>query len=178
MRLHVSFLAVLLLSAQAEVHGKVAPLSLSELGRRSDVIVVARVTRIVSNDPLDPQSPRYATATVIQVWKGNPDHTVEFLASPTWACDIADAALQERVLLFLDRDEHRPHGYVIAFAGRGRMPLREVKGKVYVTVWSDVVLPDGIPVIPGPEPKYEFIVSVEVRVIREALGKQGKRPAA
>ncbi len=68
---------------------------------------------------------------------------------------------------FLHRGEDGT--FYIEYAGRGRMPLREVDGKTYVSLWnSEILLPEGVPTIAGPDPKYSFIVSVELTRI-EAL---------
>ena len=72
---------------------------------------------------------------------------VEFLASPTWTCDISEARDGEAVLLFLCKSKHS-RSYVIAHSGHGRMPLRQVNGKNYVDI-SEIRLPDGTPTIEG-----------------------------
>jgi hypothetical protein len=47
------------------------------------------------------------------------------------------------------------------------MPLRLIGGKRYATLWiEDVVLPGGTPTITGPEPRWRFIRSVRVSVLR------------
>ena len=51
------------------------------------------------------------------------------------------------------------------------MPLRELDGKTYVTLWDEVVLPKDAPMIPGPDPGSWHIGSVELgfleRIIHE-----------
>jgi hypothetical protein len=95
-----------------------------------------------------------------------------FVAEPTWTCDTSDAVAGETVLLFLSRVREqtieRPNLgkppvrvgaakqqalFYIAHSGRGRMPVRQVNGQTYVTLWTeDVLLPPGIQTIDGPHP--------------------------
>jgi hypothetical protein len=52
----------------------------------------------------------------------------------------------------------------VSWSGRGRMPIREIKGLKYVTLWTgDVNLPEDLKTIPGPERECaEFIRSVQI----------------
>jgi hypothetical protein len=94
---------------------------------------------------------------------------VRYVASPTRYCDIASAKAGERVVLFLEKRKDSAI-MMIAHVGRGRMPLREVESKTYATLWSqDVLLPAGTATIPGPEPKYGFIRSVELKKLKELV---------
>ena len=104
------------------------------------------------------------------MWKGTNTATVEFLASPTWTCDISEAKKGETVLLFLTKSG-KSRSYAIAHSGRGRLPLRTVAGKSYATFWPGVILPKDIPTIDGPEPKWDFIRSVEVTLLRDLVKK-------
>lgn len=69
----------------------------------------------------------------------------------------------------------------VYWSGRGRMPIREVQGIEYVTIWvCDVLLPAGVATIGGPEPEYaDFIRSARlseiVGLIKQQLG--AKLPA-
>ncbi len=49
------------------------------------------------------------------------------------------------------------------------MPLRTVDGKTYVPLWNDIVLPKAAPTVAGPDPRYGFIVSVELSAYIESL---------
>ena len=133
-----------LLSA-SEAGAKVAPTSFVRLAESSDLIVLAKVDS-VTGKPSDPG--RRAKATVTEVWKGPKVATVEFHASSTWTCDITDAKPGETVLLFLSKGKGA--GWVLNASGRGRMPLRTVDGKTYVTPFADVILPPGTPAIAAP----------------------------
>ena len=83
--------------AATETFAKVAAISFDELVQRSDIIGVAKVETVTR--PLIGK--RYAEAKMTEVWKGTQTERVEFLASPTWTCDISDAKKGEAVLLFL-----------------------------------------------------------------------------
>ena len=78
----------------------------------------------------------------------------------------------ESVLLFLYKQDDEEFG--IKLAGRGRMPLRTVGATTYATLWTDVVLPADAPVIPGPDARYSFIVSVELPYLERRITLQGK----
>jgi hypothetical protein len=143
---------------------KVGGLSLEELVRISDAIVIARVDRVSA--PLIGK--KWAFASVTDTWKGSTDSKIRFLASPTWTCDISEAKKGETVVLFLVKDKD-PTRYVLALSGRGRMPVREVSGKTYATFWPEVKLPEDTPTIAGPEPKWDFIKSLEIQKLRELV---------
>jgi hypothetical protein len=54
----------------------------------------------------------------------------------------------------------------LSWAGRGQMPIRNLYGTKYATLWiDDVRLPNGIPTVSGPERKYSFIRSAPLAVI-------------
>ena len=125
-----AFLLVLLATALCGPSAAAMPVlySISELARMSDAIVVARVESIHG---LPLVGRRWATARVIEVWKGPPLDTVKFLASPTGFCDVASAERGEIALLFLSKGAGTR--WQIENSGRGRMPLRFLGGKEYVT---------------------------------------------
>ncbi|MDG3008422.1 hypothetical protein [Paludisphaera mucosa] len=163
------------------VWAKVAETSLKELATRSDLIVLAKVSK-VEDGPADIKTeddrvfPRVkvATARVVETWKGTPGPEVRYVASSLWTCDISDAEEGEQVVLFLETRKDSPI-MTIAHSGRGRMPLREVKGKNHATIWSDdVQLPKGTVTIPGPEPKYSFVRSIELSILK-ALVRESSR---
>ncbi len=143
----------------------VAPIKFHELVANSEVIVVAQVTKI----DIRGKDEEIATARVVQTWKGTPGAEVRFLASPTWTCDISDAEIGEHVVLFLTRSKDSAI-LIIAHSGRGRMPLREVEGKSYATIWADdVILPEGTSTLPGPKPEYDFIKSIDISVLKKMV---------
>ena len=167
----VAALMVLTTSARASV----ASITLKELVDSSDLIVVASETK-VEDGPADLKlgegvgSPiKVATARVVEVWKGKAGPEIRYIASPTWICDISEAKVGERVVLFLRKSKSLPF-LLIEHSGRGRMPIRDVNGKPHATIWvGDVRLPTGVTTIPGPEPENGFIRSVHVSDLRGAV---------
>jgi hypothetical protein len=160
------FLFFLLLLTVSQLYAKLAAIWLKQLIALSDVIVVAEVQSV--SRPLIGK--RYARARVIQVLKGKESGVIKFLASARGIEDVSDAKKGEIDLLFLTRMPES-QSYTVTFAGRGRMPLRVVAGKAYLTLWPDVHLPEGTPTIEGPDPQWRFIRSVEMATIRELVEK-------
>ena len=168
---------------------KVAGTTLGDLAKISPTIVLAKVERTSKIDGRN-----WAEARVLEVIKGPALTTLHFLAEPTWTCDISEAKDGEKVLLFLQpaataewmfkkRPEHLPNeSFLIAWSGRGRMPLREISGERYATLWSDVRLPESVRTHSGPEPKYSFIRSARLSdilvVIRRAPNSTLQRTSA
>lgn len=122
-------IAILALFTVTQLSAKVARIEFSKLIAISELIVVATVDSVGF-----PIGKRYARATVKEVWKGTNLSKVEFLASPTWTCDISEAKKGETVLLFLTQSK-KSRSYAIAHSGRGRMPLRTIAGKRCATFW-------------------------------------------
>jgi hypothetical protein len=161
----VILLVSLMMFCDLSALAKVAGVSFERLVRISDVIVVARVDR-VSKPAV---GKKWATASVIETWKGVLQTNVTFLASPTWTCDVSEANKGETVVLFLVQDKN-PKRYVLAVSGRGRMPVYEVDGKRSVTFWSEVRLLKDTPAVAGREPEREFVESIELQKLRELVG--------
>jgi hypothetical protein len=153
----------------------VARITLKELIDSSDLIVVARETK-VEDGPADldlgkeVRSPiKVATARIVEVWKGKGGPEVRYIASPTWTCDISEAKVGEPVVLFLSKSKSVPFMF-IKHSGRGRMSIRDVNGKRHATIWViDIELPRGVKTIPGPEPEYRFIRSLVVDELKQAV---------
>jgi hypothetical protein len=165
-------IAAVLAVAVSHAHGEISSISLHQLAEKSDIIAIARVE--ATRDRADDKT--YARAAIIETWKGRPSSHVKFLATPTWACDISEAVTGETALLFLTWEE-ASRSYVISHAGRGRMPLRTVRGKRYATLWEDVILPRETATIAGPERKYDFIRSVELATLQKLVrGALATRP--
>jgi len=149
------FAGVIVTGSIGAASAGVKEVTLKELESMSDRIVVAIVTKI-EDVPGHPQReddrmppPKVATARVVETLKGKPVDEVRFGASPTWFCDISSAKKGERVVLFLITQEEAPA--LIARFGRGRLPMRDVKGKAYAALPSDVILPKGTPTISETE---------------------------
>lgn len=166
--LRTALFAILLACTVAtQTFAKVASISFEKLVQNSDLILVAKVESVTR--PLIGK--RYAKAKITEIWKGTQAEQIEFLASPTWTCDISEAKKGETVLLFLSQGG-KSRSYAIAHSGRGRMPLRTLEGKRYATIWPDIRLPTNTPTIDGPEPKWDFIRSVDVTILRDLVEKE------
>ena len=138
----------------------------------SDEIVLAKVTELLPTSGSE-RDLVYASATVLETFKGSLSGTFLLRASPGGICDDSKAIKDETALFFLNRGDDGI--YSIYFAGRGRMPLREVDGKTYVSLWDEVMLPDRAPTIAGPDPRYSFINSVELDYLEALIRKNRDR---
>ena len=128
----------LYIAVPAVANFSVATIGLVDLVQRSEVIVVAEVSKIVIRAGV-----KVAVAKVTQGIKpGSPTGTIEFVADKTWTCDTSNAVVGESVLLYLNkvrkdarvtmlkRDLGRAAGesqaqgrtlYRLAYHGRGRI---------------------------------------------------------
>jgi hypothetical protein len=186
----IAAIALAGISFTAEATASVRDVTLKELAAKSDLIVIATVTKIEDGPEglgrVDPGMPalKVATAQVNETWKGKPVGEIRYVASPSWVCDTSVARKGEVVVLFLEKVKDSPI-MTITHAGRGRLPRHDVKGKAYVTLGSEIVLPDGMPKIseektarlhlpstepgkPDPEPlTYTYSVeSIELEVLQ------------
>jgi hypothetical protein len=163
--LTVTISGCLLLFSSSMGYASVIPPRIAQLAEESDVIVVAKVDS-VSGRPDDGN--RRAKATVTEVWKGPNVKTVEYRVSPTFACDVSDAQQGESVLLFLAKEEET--GWGIVWAGRGRMPLRNINGKDYLTHFDDVIFPAKTPSVKTPEKRDDgFETAVELKIVKDLV---------
>jgi hypothetical protein len=167
--LFIAFLGI----ALSHTRGEVGAIPIAELAQRSDLIVIATVESV--SEPTGEKV--YATAKVMEVWKGPHVGKVEFLASGTWTCDISEAELGEAVLLFLTTGPES-RSLMIAHSGRGRMPLRTLDGKRYATFWEEILLPETTATIPGPDRASCFIRSLEVEVFRSLVKQATLSPTS
>jgi hypothetical protein len=150
--------------------------SLAKLASESELIVVARVIAVEdgpareSHDTRDFPPLKIAKAQIIETWKGKAQREVRYIASPCWVCDISDAVMDEKVLLFLtSRTDSPPLG--IVHSGRGRMPTRERAGKCLAEIPSDgVTVPKNLPMIAEKRKSELELPSTEP-------GKPGRRVA-
>ena len=162
-------LCVVVLAAAAPAYSKISVVTLEELTRSSDQIVTVKVTD-VTRSQIESRVVLHAKAMVLQTLKGPPLTEIQFVAYPAGPDTMdstEDAVVGETALLFLYKGDDGTYG--IKQAGRGRMPIRQVGGKTYATLWDDVLLPESAPAIPGPEPKYSFIVSVELSYLEKLI---------
>lgn len=126
---------------------KIAGMSLVEMIKRSEMVVLAKVEKIEERKDF-----RRATATVSEVWKGRPIENVQFSALSTWTCDITSANVGETVVLFLAKG--KSGDLEIMVSGRGRMPIKAIGSEQYAEFWKDIVMPEGTPsvALPGQNP--------------------------
>ncbi len=164
---------LVLMTAAFEVHAAASLLSIEDLPLRrlaadSDIVVVAHVDSIATNDAGE----RLATATVVERWKNSLfgcGSTVVFRASPTWLCDSSNAELGETDLLFLgSSDLHfvRP----ISNSGQGRFPIRTQgpRREVDVSVHEIRLLPE-LPIDDSFEPPSPSIRRIDLAVLKDLL---------
>lgn len=180
----LTYLCALIVAAPA----KVAPMTLAEMVRWSDIVVIGSVVRV---EEISPTADVHADESVVRAMPAVAEVRVErwikgaeqseplvYYASSTWICDITSATVGERALFFFSRPSPVPaeelsEEYRAAFgtrpvmwvvqSGRGRMPLSSIDGVDHATCWvGDVLMPKGAPLVPGPEPEYSFIKSIPV----------------
>jgi len=160
--------------------GRVARTTLDEIVEISSVIAVVEDVEVLQSEGV-----RVARGTVEHVMKGPPSlREVYYLAEHTWMCDIATAKVGERSLIFLvapgaaeaSPDERHFPAEIggnailrIVWSGRGRMPIRTIEGRGFVTLWDDVELPEGIERRAGPDSRYEFIRSASLQDVSAAI---------
>jgi hypothetical protein len=154
----------------ATASARISSTSIEELIARSNEIVVAKVTEMLPTSTSQGDLV-YATATIQRTLKGSLADSFLFRASAGWVCDTSGAVKDETALFFLYRGDDGTFG--IMHAGRGRMPIRVVDGKTYVTLWEgDIHLPEGAPTIAGPDAKHDRIKSVELTYLEGLIKKQ------
>jgi hypothetical protein len=160
-------LGALLLPGLAD--GKLASIGIDELMARSDAIVIARVSRITSAKvPAHPSRSGnvvYADAIAQRTLKGSVSGKFRFLAQVDFICEVTGAVKDEDALFFLQRYDDGSLA-IMAF-GHGRMPLRYVDGKLYVSPTSLIILPKDVPTIPALDPSSK--VSVELARIEKLI---------
>lgn len=149
---------------------RISSISIEELIAQSDEIVIATVTELLPTSTSD-KDLVYASASIQRKLKGSLTESFLFQASAGWICDTSGAVKDETALFFLGRGSDGT--FYIQDAGRGRMPFRVIDGKTYVTLWDDDVrLPKDSPTVPGPDPRYNFIKSVELTYLEGLIRKQ------
>ncbi|MCH7905607.1 MAG: hypothetical protein IH944_13710 [Armatimonadetes bacterium] len=151
MKYWIAVIVALGLVVPVSASNRVPKTNFESITRSSQVIVVADVTQIV-----DRSGVRVAVARVVRGLKGAaPNESIEFVAEGTWACDVSNAVIGERVLLFLreawDRSgasaykldlgqaamKSRSAGrvlYEIVHAGQGRILINRSNGGDWLAV--------------------------------------------
>jgi len=160
-------LGALLLSGLADA--KLGSIGIDQLIKDSDAIVVARVSSITSATvPAHPSRSGkvvYADAIAQRKLKGSVAGKFRVLAQVDFICEATGAVKDEDALFFLRHDSNG--SLVILAFGHGRMPLRTVDGKQYVSPTSLIILPKDVPTIPALDPGSK--VSVELARIEQLI---------
>ena len=163
------------------------------VGRVEEVFEVAQPDHRPGGNTGDPlpylEAIPIAKVSVQRPLKGVEEgETLHYLATGTWTCDISRAVVGERALFMLRESDWPRHlqpaarselrrrtasapVFAVAHSGRGRMPLREVEGIEYATYRHNIVLPEDLPTIDGPEERYSLIRSVHLPSIEKKLSK-------
>jgi hypothetical protein len=147
MRTSMVALLATLVSPQS-LSAKPAVMTLAELIDDSDRIVVAEVESVNWSIAI---GGRYATAKVLETWKGPPTDRVVYAVSPQNSCDESAAIVGEKVVLCLRKERlsrflavDSVFVYSIAFDGRGRLPVRDVDGEPSVSLSWTITPPAGL----------------------------------
>lgn len=145
--------------------------TLESLTKDANLIVVAKVESITTEPfyPLNDSSPivikgdkQVANAKILDVWKGSLSERVQFLASPTWECDVSKAFVGETVVLFLRDNSKNPYK-MIAYNGIGRLPVKDNSVLLYNELFTkEVKSLLGIPT-------ETFRYSVEVDILKQQV---------
>ncbi len=141
----------------------VAHIELAELVEASDLVGVGEVTGVRRTL----LGRRIARLQVVENWKGAATE-VEFVASPSWICDITTASVGDTLVFFLARGRGRR--YEVLHAGRGLMPVRETTAGPVADFWPDAQLPDDVATLDGPDIEVDFIRSVALDALRSLVG--------
>ena len=152
-------LALVVLLNAASARASVGAISIDELIRRSDLIVIATVRSVDVENRV-----RIATAEVNEVLAGAPGATVRFIAQPQMRCSVATAVPGEQVLLFLKTSSASEPAW-IALYGRGRLPLRSIDGERFA-VWPGKVWPETLGLWEALEPSDERVVALDELIAR------------
>jgi hypothetical protein len=177
-------------SLSARIHAKVGSVEFSTLVREADVIVLGNVVDVTTLKGV-----KVARVKVLETYKGPKVDELFFLAQPTWVCDISEAVKGETALLLLHSYTDPRSGmekmflaplpsrkelegaaagkpmFLIIDSGRGRMPLRTIKGQQYATLWvGDVRLPASVQTVRDPNQNYSFIPSVRLTDLVRLVG--------
>lgn len=166
-----ALLLTCVLLAVGPASAKVASIEFSDLVEASELIGVGEVTAVRKTI----FGKRIAKAEIVESWKGAAS-TIEFLASPTWICDITGASVGEKLVLFLARTKKGRDRFEILWAGRGGMPLRETETGVVVDFWPEVLFPDDATTLDGPEPDFAFIRSIRLADLRAMVEESSGPP--
>lgn len=192
-------IGMLLLCAVAQA--KVATISLQELARYSDLILVGEVKRVELRSGV-----KVAFVRVGSVHKGRVEGPIAFVAEPTWTCDISSAKPGEPVLLYLD-SLRPPKGrtmegqdlgaaqaackqegvqlFLLGHSGRGKIALSLEKGRWVAPVTTgegrgpglnvNLYVPKPVPTVPTASGQRAILLA---ELVKRSTQVPRRRPAA
>jgi len=161
---------VLLLQCIPEADAKLGSFTLETMIGESDSIVIGFVRSVTA----DENGSIVATIKINKTLKGDTANELVISVDRSWTCDISEAKAGERILLFIFSDKKTGKNR-ISESGRGRMPIDSVDGKEYATFWREVIMPQGVEIIPGPEPMYKFIQRARLSDLLAYINKVTKK---
>jgi hypothetical protein len=122
-----------------------------------------------------PFDPHPASMPYVKPAGGAGKYTVEEGASPVGLAFKEPTGFRERVKILVDGSSF----WQVSWSGRGQMPIRNVHGTKYVTLWvGDVRLPTGMSTISGPEHECSFIRSVPLSAMLDFVQQQASQAPA
>lgn len=141
---------------------EVTSITLTELTVQSELIVVAKVNKLITRS-----DGTFASATPIEYWKGASEGDVEYIVSSTFECDISAAIPGERAVLFLSKDSSGR--LKIAHYGRGRLPLVKIGEKDIAKYWGGVMMPESAPVTVVDKSNGPYSKGVELNELKRLV---------
>lgn len=162
------------LGAPAKGFARVASPTLAALCRKAETVVLAQVESVASTAAGD----RVATSQVIEVWKpgnGVEGDSVQYRASPAFACDLSTATVGRYAVLFLAR-ELKDGPLTIADAGRGQMEIQSTE-ESSVAVLEGVVLPNELESFDQRQPREPGRALLPVQVLKSYVLRSVARRA-
>lgn len=192
-----AYFALSLVFLSTVVHAKVATVSLHELVRLSDIILVGEVERVEVKAGV-----KVARVRSSQFIKGHAECPIAFVAEATWTCDISTAVPGEPVLLYL-KSVGQPKSrtmkgqdlgavqaackregvqlYVLSHSGRGRIRLSLERGRWVAPVTPgegkgpglnvNLYVPKPIPTVPTSSGQRAILLAELVQRTTKALDR-------
>jgi len=154
----VTMLAVPALAGPSALTG-IRHMTPPELVHRAQFIGIVRIERVSVGIPFLKR--RRATATILDSWKGQPNGTVTFRASPASRFDVSDAKRGEEAVVFIE-------GGDLLYSGQGRMPIFLREGRRLAAMpagwsWS------GLTAESGPDPQNGNFRGVGVEALHDVV---------
>ena len=134
-----SLIATLVLFAACTAQGKAGESTLEELFDEAEYVAVVTVTQIKSIT-IGEKPYKLATAKVDRIFKGDAAETLQYIASPSWTCDVSHAEIGEKSILFLDhRGRASTTRLSIMNSGAGRLIYDEYERETHIFISHRVI---------------------------------------